>query len=173
MAMTLPPLIWTALAWLGNLREAPLLRMATVGAIQSPQVQAHNSNFVTHCECGQVNPCWQHIWTCFLGPTLRTFFWPVLSGHPVLSILACARLSLRSWSSFGLFERFCGMFRGACHSKKIHTAYLYSIVPQILATNFGLSLLCPLRTTLVLGAGNGSTGPLCGVTLGWHEARHT
>ena len=59
-------------------------------------------------------------------------------------------------------------------------AYLYSIIQQVLANNFGLSLLRPLRTTLVPGAGTttnprstGPQGPLFGVTLGSHEERHT
>ena len=55
-----------------------------------------------------------------------------------------------------------------------------SIIQQVLANDFGLSPLCPLRTTLVPGAGTmttprstGPQGPLFGVTLRSHKERHT
>ena len=58
-------------------------------------------------------------------------------------------------------------------------AYLDSI-QQVLANNFGISLLRSLRTAVFTGRETldkpRSTGPhrtLLGYTLGWREARHT
>ena len=49
-------------------------------------------------------------------------------------------------------------------------AYLYSIIQQVLVNDFGLSLLCPLRTTLVPGAGT-KTNPRSTGNLGIPKSR--